>query len=91
MTDREPTAEATRCPACGALIYPADTLPCRDIQDCAATMTLDRALSYVDPDRSDGETAPAAAAEPGNLIYCERCEENFVPKNRDYMCPRCRR
>jgi uncharacterized protein (DUF2342 family) len=41
--------------------------------------------------RALGETAPAAAAEPGNLIYCERCEENFVPKNRDYMCPRCRR
>jgi hypothetical protein len=28
----------TICPACGELIYPVDTLPCRDVPNCAATM-----------------------------------------------------
>jgi hypothetical protein len=38
--------EATKCPACGALIYPADKVPC-GVSGCAGRMTADLALSYI--------------------------------------------
>ena len=28
----------TRCPACGELIFPADTLPCKGVANCAAKL-----------------------------------------------------
>lgn len=31
------------------------------------------------------------AKNRGNVIWCDRCQENYAPKDRDYQCPQCRR